>query len=779
MRVFRGISVGRSIGILVWAGTVLWPAPGKGTPIEPCGEFDPWELSRQAFDLSTRVRGGDIQPHWMADGNQFWFAESSSDRRTFVRVDPGRNVVESFFDEERLREKLATTVGHPVPGPGLPFETLHGVSGSETVRFDYKGRSFELHLETYALTERPKATEEEAKRDQRLRVRRASWDGLPDVFELPSPDGRWFLREEAHDLWLRSRVDSRSERLTEDGVEGFAWRMEDADGFAKAQFSSDGLWLAALKIDDRKVPRIPLVHWLKNREEVEWHPFTKAGGPLPRIELHLLDVTGRRARRVDTGEATDHFLMILGWAPQPDAPRLLFARIERDFRKVTVMSADPRTGEIEEIFVEEQQTFVKNISGRPAITDLFTLLDKSGGFLWISEQDGWDHLYLHDGDGRRIRRLTKGAWPVVRVEEVDESSGWVYFTAHGDKDRPYDTHLYRVGLDGQGFQQLTEEPGQHRALFSPSKAFFLDFHSSIARPPRVDLRRADGSFLRRLSEADVQGLEEICWKPPEPFVVKAADGHTDLHGLLYKPWHFDPQDRYPVLDYIYAGPSTTWVPWTFADLGIARGGRARSMAQLGFVVVLVDGRGTPERGKAFQDVVYGNFGRHEIPDHVATLRQLAAGRPWMDLERVGVFGGSWGGYMTIRALLMAPEVFKVGFATNALVDLYDHGAVGLEGYLGLLTENPEAYAYGSNLQWVDRLEGRLLLAHSTGDRNVTFSTSMKMVEALVRAGKPYDLLVFPGQGHLLDGVSQRYRLEAMRSYFTRHLLDEAPMAEPR
>jgi dipeptidyl aminopeptidase/acylaminoacyl peptidase len=285
----------------------------------------------------------------------------------------------------------------------------------------------------------------------------------------------------------------------------------------------------------------------------------------------------------------------------------------------------------------------------------------------------------------------------------------------------------------------------------------------------VDLVRADGTPVQTLSEADITPLMEHCWRPPEPFVAKAADGVTDIYGVLYLPWDLDPTRSYPVLDYIYGGPFITWVPRTFLDDGTTRGGRARALAQLGFAVVLVDGRGTPERGKDFQDVVYGNFGRNEIPDHAAALHQLAERFPYLDLDRVGVFGGSWGGYMTLRALLLEPGLFKAGFATNALVDFYDHGAVGLEGYLGLITQNPEAYAYGSNLHLVDHLEGHLLLAHATSDRNVTFSTTMKMVDALARAGKPYELLVFPEEGHLLDEPSQMYRFEMLKRFFLRHL----------
>jgi dipeptidyl aminopeptidase/acylaminoacyl peptidase len=252
-------------------------------------------------------------------------------------------------------------------------------------------------------------------------------------------------------------------------------------------------------------------------------------------------------------------------------------------------------------------------------------------------------------------------------------------------------------------------------------------------------------------------------------VVKAADGTIALHGVLYKPFDFDPEKTYPVAEFIYAGPFTllhqrryTVVPW--------RGGYAEALAHLGFITFVVDGRGTPERGKAFQDVVHSNFGRHEISDHAAALRQLAAERPYMDLDRVGIFGGSWGGYFTVRALLLEPELYKVGVASSPVYDLYDHGATGLEGYMPLLEEAPEAYAYASSLRLVDRLQGHLLMIHGTSDINSTLSTTMKMVHALMEAGKPYDLILLPGQPHRPFGKAADYRMEAHARYFVRHLL---------
>ncbi len=357
-------------------------------------------------------------------------------------------------------------------------------------------------------------------------------------------------------------------------------------------------------------------------------------------------------------------------------------------------------------------------------------------------------------------RLTRGTWPVKSLVAADETRGWIYFTAQGDRQRPYDTHLYRAGLEREGFEQLTSDPGRHAPVFSPSREFLLDSHSSLDRPPAVDLKRADGTLLLTIARADIEGLKALRWAPPEEFTAKAADGRTDLYGVIYKPFDFDPKRHYPVIEIIYAGPQTTQVPRTFD-------GSASALAQLGFIVVLLDARGTPERGKEFQDVVYGNLGRHEIPDHVAVLKQIAKRRPYMDMKRVGVCGRSHGGYFTIRAMLLAPDVYRVGVASAPAVEVYGHSS-RVEPYLGLPSENPDAYEYASNLRLAGNLEGKLLMIHGTADINAPFSQTMKMADALIRANKPFDLLVLPGVTHFPAGDAERYWDDAVRRYFEKH-----------
>jgi len=708
------------------------------------------------LEFPSYVKGGSVEPHWMADGSSFWYAEGAPANTVIWKIDPKANTKQPLFDTERLRQALTPLLGHKLPYQGLPFAEFTFVDGEKAVQFAVEDKEYVLQLNTYTITQAPAFSEEEKSRL------------VPQAGEVLSPDRRWFAAVKEHNLWLRSTYDGRSVQITTDGIEDYAWNMEGA------QWSPDSFKLAVQKADYRKVPKIPVVHWLKPTVEVEWVPFPIAGGANPQTELFIVDVLSKRQVRVDVGEESGQDIYILSW--RPDGSELLFFRRSRDHKKLDLMAANSKTGSTRVILTETQKTFVRFPFW--GWTTPFTLLEDGMRFIWMSERDGWNHLYFYDLGGNLVRRLTEGSFPVLRVVAVDEKAGWVYFIAHGDRQRPYDTHLYRVNLEGKEFTRLTEATGQHDApriapwllaraspiQFAPSKQFFLDTHSSVDRPPAVELRRADGTLLQTLSKANIDALKELQWSPPEEFVVKAADGKTDLYGILYKPYDFDPNKKYPVIESIYARPEWTVVPQTFTSnrWGIP----AQALAQLGFITFIVEGRGTSERGKEFQDVVYGNIGRYEIPDHVVALKQLGEERPYMDLSRVGIKGKSSGGYMAVRALLLAPEVYHVGVASA------QHPQAGVAWYIGLPQNNKEAYDYASNLRFADNLKGKLLLIHGTSDRVVPFSATMKMVEALIRANKPYDLIVLPGFRHLYNGNSKTYWLEAIRRYFQEHLTPE-------
>jgi dipeptidyl aminopeptidase/acylaminoacyl peptidase len=370
-------------------------------------------------------------------------------------------------------------------------------------------------------------------------------------------------------------------------------------------------------------------------------------------------------------------------------------------------------------------------------------------------------------DGALKKQLTSGAFPVHRVVRVDSARRQMYVIASGDSVRPYDRHVYRVGLDGTGFTALTSAPGLHTPVFSTSSNFFIDSYSSLAQPQTVELRRTDGTLIKRLGQASPAAFAESGYSPPEPFRVKAADGTTDLYGVLYRPANFDSTKRYPVIDYIYAGPFVAVHQMTYAPTS-AMHRISASLAQMGFVVAMLDARGTPGRSKAFQDANYGRIGQIEIPDHVAALRALARSRPYMDTTRAGIVGHSWGGYFALRGMLTAPDFFKVGYA-GAPGDLTEAASIN-EPNMGLIASNQAGYDAGSNIGRASALRGKLKIMHGTSDVMAPLSTTMRMAQALIEANKTFDLLIMPGQPHGPSGAAGRYYREDVRRHMATHLL---------
>ncbi len=714
-------------------------------------------------EFPSYVKGGSVTAHWMADGSSFWYAEGAPDNTVIWKIDPKANTKTPLFDTTRLRQAFSPLLEHEPPYQGVPFAQVTFVEGEKAAQFTVEGKEFILQLDTYAISRAPVLSEEEKSRLV-PEAHPSSWDPMREV---PSPDGRWFAGTKENNLWLRSTSDGRSVQLTSDGVKDYEWGHDVWHRWT--QWSPDNSRLAVGKIDLRQMTKIPLVHYLKPREEVEWVVGWDlfAEEPMPQTELFIVEIPSKRKVRLNTGTEPDYFLFPRpGW--RPDGSELLFYKMSPDWKKLELMASDPKTGATQVVLAETQKTFVVGIENIAFGGWVYSWLPDGNRFIWMSERDGWRHLYLYNLDGTLIRRLTQGAFPVVEVVAVDDKAGWVYFTVHAEQQRPYDTHLYRANLEGQGFTRLTEAEGQHAIQFAPSKEFYLDTHSSVDGPPVVELRRADGTLVQILSKANIDALKELQWKPPEEFVVKAADGKTDLYGVLYKPYDFDPNKKYPVVEAIYAGPWIAVVPRTFILGPYPLSGpwplwnqRVQAIAQLGFIVFIVDGRGTPERGKAFQDVVYRNYGRNEIPDHVATLKQLAEKRSYMDLSRVGILGHSMGGYFAIRAMLLAPDVYHVGIAASAELD----GSASFY-WMERPKNNREGYEYASNLRLAGNLKGKLLLIHGTSDEG--FSNTMKMVDALIRAAKPYDLIVLP-EGDHMSTVTATYSWEAIRRYFQEYL----------
>lgn len=732
---------------------------------------------RQYLDYQDLVRGGRVAPNWLADGSSFWHVQGGPNDRQILKVDAEQNSVAPFFDVPRLRAALTESLGYAPAGQGVPFAQFQVVAPG-TVAFSVEGHSFLLNMEDYQLTKQPPPAGfsiplviSEAERAAPRTYQREGFMGLGPMPspEVPSPDGQWTASLRDNNLVLRGTVDGQEVQMTKDGTRTAFW---DLEGALWQAWSPSSEQLVLVKQHAEGMPTIPSIKWLQPLERAMEVFTIPAGSKLYRSELYLFDLHARQPLHIDLGDNQDRYLRPLAWLP--DGSELIVARYNRLLSSVELLAVDAYTRQARTLMTERSDSFLTNHHEAiwAAETGFFLLPDGSG-FLWNSERSGWDHLYHYDMNGRLVRQLTSGAWPVKDVLRVDQGKGWVYFTGHGDQARPYDTHLYRVGMNGRGLAQLTQGKGQHSPSISPSAEYFVDVFSNVDAPPQTVLRKADGTLLRSLGEADISRLQAVGWTPPKEYVVKAADGETDLWATIYFPSDFDPKRKHPVLEYIYAGPQIAWRPMDFGDdlgpLG-AIVGRAsnfpRALAQLGFLVVIMDGRGTPERSKAFHDAIYKNWGQFEIADHAGAIRQLGERLPAMDLDRVGVMGASWGGHYALRAMTQAPDLYKVGI--SQVPGYSSRRFILYEVYLGMPQQNKEIYDAADALALAPLLQGELLQIGGINDTG-TQADMFQMTERLIRLGKQHRMMVYPNSGHGALGKTGEYDMELRKRFLVEKL----------
>jgi dipeptidyl aminopeptidase/acylaminoacyl peptidase len=503
------------------------------------------------------------------------------------------------------------------------------------------------------------------------------------------------------------------------------------------------------------------------------------------IERVVIDVANKSVLRLKTppdqhrSTLCDDVSCDGGWEDvqwAPDGNTLAFVSSSRDHKSATLRVADARTGAVRDVLNETVKTYFE--SGNGAVN--WRYLPQSNEVVWFSERNDWGNLYLYDlRSGKLKRAITRGQGNVTEVLRVDPASRTLWFRGVG-RERgvdPYYQQFYKVSLDGGAPVLLTPEPADHKVMLSPDGMQFVDSYSTPSTPPVAVLRSsADGSVKLDVARADITRLRANGWQPPEAITVKARDGKTDLYGLLFKPTHFDASKKYPVVDYIYPGPQTGSV-----------GGRSfeaarrdhQALAELGFIVVAIDGLGTPWRSKSFHDAFGGDIGDNTLPDQVAALRELGKRHPWIDLERVGIWGHSGGGYATADAMFTYPDVFKVGISESGNHDNRNYEDDWAEKWQGLEHKDKDgrsSYDAQANQNRAANLKGHLLLAHGLMDDNVPPSNTLLVVDALVKANKDFDLVVFPNARHGY-GVDAPYMMRRRWDYFVRWLQDAVPPAQ--
>jgi dipeptidyl-peptidase-4 len=566
-----------------------------------------------------------------------------------------------------------------------------------------------------------------------------------------------FLRD--NNVWIKLRANGQEAQLSHDGTAAEPYQEP-------FQWSPDGSMLVALQVEPAQDRRVYLVESSpadQLQPKLDSYEYLKPGDRIAHPHPRLFDVAQRRPvpLREDLFPnpwSLDQF----HWAP--DSSRFYFKYNQRGHQLERVIVVSARTGEARTIVEERSRTFI-DYSQK---TYLYWL-DATGELVWMSERDGWNHLYLIDANTGAIRsRITRGNWNVRDVDHIDAQKRQVWIRVMGVRrgEDPYHFHLARVNLDGTAFTLLTGGDGTHQWQWSPDRRFFIDTWSRVDQPPSIELRREeDGQLVCPLEHADVSGLLATGWRPPQRFVAKGRDGQTDIFGVIFRPMNFDAARKYPVIEQIYAGPQDFFVPkhWD-RFLGQQR------LAELGFVVVQIDGMGTNWRGKTFHDVCWKNLKDAGFPDRIAWLRAAAAARPWMDLSRVGICGGSAGGQSALGALLFHGDFYKVAVADCGCHDNRMDKIWWNEAWMGWPV-GPE-YADNSNVTHAAQLRGDLLLSVGELDHNVDPSSTMQVVNALIKADKDFDLLVVPGAGHGAGGSP--YGQRRMEDFFVRHLLGVEP-----
>lgn len=589
----------------------------------------------------------------------------------------------------------------------------------------------------------------------RRRIRAGRADGR-------SPDGKWTAVVRDFNIVLRD-ADGTERKLTSDG---------DKDDYyvGPVAWSPDSKQFVATKTKGAPPRQITLVESRpKDQVQPKLHAldYRKPGDALPHPRPQLFEVS--EGKQIPISDAlfpnpyTERDRLDIRWSP--DASRFTFVYNQRGHQVLRVISVDAASGEAKAIVDEQSKTFVDY-----AHKQYSHWLDETSELIWMSERDGWNHLWLFDsrtGDGKN--QMTSGEWVVRRVERVDEEARQVWFLAGGVRagQDPYYLHLCRVSFDGSGFIVLTEGDGNHAVSFSPNREFFIDTWSRVDLPPVIELRRSsDGKLVCELERADWSALCESGWSPAERFVAKGRDGATDIYGIIIKPTNFDPAKKYPIVEEVYAGPQGFYVPKSFDRLV-----RQHQLAELGFIVVKVDGMGTSGRSKAFHDTCFKNLGDAGFPDRIAWIKAAAKTRPWMDESRVGIYGGSAGGQNAARALIAHHDFYHVAVADcgchDNRMDKIWWNELWMSWPLG------PHYDESSNVTQAHRLAGKLLLIVGELDNNVDPASTMQVADALQKAGKDYDLLVVTGARH--GAAETPYGNRRRQDFLVRHLWN----AEPR
>ncbi|MFO8172919.1 MAG: DPP IV N-terminal domain-containing protein [Longimicrobiales bacterium] len=790
------------------------------------------------YKLRELIHSTMVDPRWIEGSQKFWYEWEDTNGKTFYIVDPSSGSKRPVFDNDRLAAELTRITRDPYDGQHLPIRSIRFIDENTiqfdvTSSQDEEKEEAEKEEEEEQ-EEEEKGPPAKKKTDKK--VFHFEFDipsqtlRLLEDYEAPdnhpgwasvSPDGETVVFVRDYNLYMMTgesyqeildarrgksgeeadsldqKVEVEEIQLTEDGEEHYSYGYSgrgDTDKEkeekahwrkrAPAYWSHDSERFALVRQDRREVEDLWVIHYTGNeRMELETYKYDMPGEEnVTQNEIWIYDLESRSKVKVQDDPWKDQDMSIPGarqfnypdseeprrslWL-SPSADELHFIRQSRDRHRIDLMVADAATGEARPLIEERLNTYQEVRTPERL---------ENGDIIWWSERDGWAHLYRYGAEGTLKNRLTSGPWHVDNLLGVDENRGFAFLigNAREEEEDPYYMHLYRVGLDGSGLRLLNPGDFDHRVAMSESNRYFVENYSRVDTVPASALMDADGRKILDLEEADFSALMAAGYQFPEPYKVKAADGITDIYGVMYKPFDFDPEKRYPIVTYVYPGPQTESVAKAFSSSPYEVG-----LAQFGMVVVTIGNRGGhPDRSKWYHNYGYGNLRDYGLADKKAGLEQLADRHDFIDLHRVGIYGHSGGGFMSTAAMLVYPDFFKVAVSSsgNHTNDVYNRWwSETHHGVKEVVDDEGEVsfeYSIATNPQIAKNLKGHLLLTTGDIDNNVHPANTYRMAEALIKANKRFDFFLFPGQRHGYGNMGD-YWFWLRAEYFVKHLLGDA------
>ena len=787
--------------------------------------FSPKKLEKMIFSLA-------VDPHWLKQSNKFWYTYETSEGKQWNIVDPVKNEKKSMFNRDKLAAELTRIIKDPFDGQHLPVDSIKFIKDENWIRFEVKS-SIEINKEVEVKKNKEEDIKKDTKPEKVKKIFYFEYNLLTEElnelvgFKKPkrkpnwaniSPDektivfGRnynlFYMDKANYEKALKNEDDSTivEHAISKDGEQNFSWHSESAYGgggetnvdveknknkrkAVYAMWSEDSKHIAITKVDNRKVKELWVINSIADpRPTLETYKYWMPGEKEAPIDhLMIVDMTAYTYKEINVSLFKDQDVAVWNktnnvntrddehkpsiWLGTND--KLYLSRTSRDLKKIDQCVVDIKTGAVKTLLEESLNTYVE--IQKPGI------LKNSEEFIEWSERDGWAHLYLYDKEGKLKNQITQGPWHIEEVISIDEEKRIVYFSANGKenvngslKEDPYYLHLYKVNLDGTGLQLLNPGNFDHNFSMNDKKNYFVNTSSRINSTPTSALYSTDGKKLMDLETADLSSLFAAGYKYPETFKVKADDGITDIFGVMYKPYDFDSTKKYPIIEYVYPGPQTESVNKSFSK-GMDRIDR---LAQLGFVVVTLGNRGGhPARSKWYHNYGYGNLRDYGLADKKATIEQLADKYSFIDRDKVGIHGHSGGGFMSTAAMLVYPDIFKVAVSNAGNHDNSVYNRWWSEKHNGVKENISDkgdttfSYMIDKNPDIAKNLKGKLLLIHGEIDNNVHPSNTIRVVNALIKANKRFDMLILPTQRHGFGDMSE-YWFWKTADYFSRNLLGD-------